>query len=129
MDDRKIAINDLDASIRWIEHIPCYQFPGWLNVTISMRKTLELLKEQEARNQCLKTKCVVCPHCYNCDVDENGLLKEQEVPKQIVRKQVKRENPDGSVDYFAEWSCPHCGKVLDRAFDAPWIEFCYKERR
>ena len=37
-----------------------------------------LLKEQEAREQCLKTKCIICPHCDNCDVDENGLLKEQE---------------------------------------------------
>ena len=37
---------------------------------------LELLKEKEAQNQCLMKKCVICPHCKNCDVDENGLLKE-----------------------------------------------------
>ena len=54
-----------------------------------------------------------------------SLLREQE-PKQIVRMQVKRENSDGSIDYFAEWYCPHCGKLLKRGFDAPWIEFCYK---
>lgn len=53
------------------------------------------------------------------------LLKEQE-PKQIVRKQGKRENSDGSIDYFGEWYCPHCGKLLNRGFDLPWIEFCYK---
>ncbi len=40
--------------------------------------TLALLREQKAMEQCLKTKCVVCPHCANCDVDENGLLKRQE---------------------------------------------------
>lgn len=37
-----------------------------------------LKEEQEAMNECLKRKCVICPHCENCDVDENGLLKEQE---------------------------------------------------
>jgi len=41
------------------------------------KRILELLEEQEAREQCLKTKCIICPHCDNCDVDENGLLKEQ----------------------------------------------------
>lgn len=54
-----------------------------------------------------------------------AILKERE-PKQIVRKQVIRENSDGSTDYFTEWSCPHCGKILDRGFGAPWIDFCYK---
>lgn len=53
------------------------------------------------------------------------LLKEQE-PKQIIRKQGKRENSDGSIDYFAEWYCPHCGKLFNRGFDMPWIEYCYK---
>lgn len=53
------------------------------------------------------------------------LLKEQE-PKKIIRKQGKRENSDGSITYFAEWYCPHCGKLLNRGFDTPWIEFCYK---
>lgn len=43
-----------------------------------MADALELLKEQETREQCIKTKCVICPHCEHCDVDENGLLKEQE---------------------------------------------------
>lgn len=33
---------------------------------------LELLKEKETKDQCLKTKCTICPHCDNCDVDENG---------------------------------------------------------
>jgi hypothetical protein len=57
--------------------------------------------------------------------DAIALLKEQE-PKQIVRKQGKRENSDGSIDYFGEWYCPHCGKLLNRGFDLPWIEHCYK---
>lgn len=75
--------------------------------------------------------------CINCEylkhtacktslmIDALAALKEQE-PKQIVRKQGKRENSDGSIDYFAEWYCPHCGKLLNRGFDLPWIEFCYK---
>lgn len=40
---------------------------------------IALLKEQETMMQCIKGKCRICPHCVNCDVDENGLLKEQKV--------------------------------------------------
>ena len=53
------------------------------------------------------------------------LLKKQE-PKQIVRKQGKCENSDGSIDYFAEWYCPHCGKLLSCGFGTPWVKFCHK---
>ena len=35
---------------------------------------IALLKEQETMMQCIKGKCRICPHCLNCDVDENGLL-------------------------------------------------------
>jgi len=47
---------------------------------------LDLLKEQEAREQCLKTKCVICPHCDHCDVDENGQLKEQEIKSMTLEE-------------------------------------------
>ena len=53
------------------------------------------------------------------------LLKEQEA-KQIVRKQCKKEHEDGSIDYFAEWYCPHCNMLILRGFDNPSIKFCYK---
>jgi len=49
MIDRKITINNLETNIRWIEDIPCHQFPGWWNVTMSMRDALELLKEHEPK--------------------------------------------------------------------------------
>ena len=60
--------------------------------------------------------------------DALELLKEQEAvePKQIVRKQCKTEHPDGSIDYYAEWFCPHCNSLLKRGFDAVWIEYCFK---
>jgi len=41
-----------------------------------LSSAIALMKEQEAKERCLKTKCIICPHCDNCDVDENGLLKE-----------------------------------------------------
>lgn len=53
------------------------------------------------------------------------MLEEQE-PKLIIRKQGMHENSDGSIDYFALWYCPHCNKLLQRGFCAPWIEHCYK---
>lgn len=55
-------------------------------------------------------------------------LKKQEAvePKQIIRKQCKKEHEDGSIDYFAEWYCPHCNMLILRGFDNPSIKFCYK---
>ena len=92
-------------------------------------KGLEALRHAMSEHQ-----CYVCSHEFIDAADEFGtnivdnalaLLKEQE-PKQIIRKQGKQENSDGSIDYFGEWYCPHCGKLLNRGFDLPWIEFCYK---
>ena len=61
----------------------------------------ELLKEQEARMQCIKGKCRICPHCDNCDVDENGLLKEQEaVEPTLIR--------EGRNKYYNDYVCPRC---------------------
>lgn len=53
------------------------------------------------------------------------LLKEQEA-KHVIRKQCKKEHNDGSIDYFAEWYCPHCNMLILRGFDNPSIKFCYK---
>lgn len=61
----------------------------------------------------------------NLKADALALLKEQEA-KQIVRKQCKKEYEDGSIDYFAEWYCPHCNSLILRGFDNPSIKFCYK---
>ena len=52
------------------------------------------------------------------------LLKEQEA-KHVIRKQCKKEHEDGSIDYFAEWYCPHCNSLILRGFDNPSIKFCY----
>ena len=53
------------------------------------------------------------------------LLKEQE-PKQIICKQEKCENSDGSINHFAEWYCPHCNMLILRGFNDPSIKFCYR---
>ena len=58
--------------------------------------------------------------------DAIALLKEQDEPKQIVRKQCKKEYEDGLIDYFSEWYCPHCKSLIARGFDNRSIKFCYK---
>lgn len=65
---------------------------------------------------------------YYAKAMENAiaLLKEQDEPKQIVRKQCKKEYEDGSIDYFSEWYCPHCKSLIARGFDNRSIKFCYK---
>ena len=63
--------------------------------------------------------------CVDLFMDILSLLKEQ-APMQVVRKQIKRENSDGSIDYFVEWYCPHCNSLILRGFDNTSIKFCYK---
>ena len=79
-----------------------------------------------------------CPYLSDCSKYENrvvfqplmrdalALLKDQEEPKHIIRKQCKKEWEDGSIDYYAEWYCPHCNSLILRGFDNPSIKFCYK---
>ena len=84
-----------------------------------------LMKEHENIGAEL-TNAVELIHKKNEQIKKLLKLLEKNEPKQIVRKQGKRENPDGSIDFFGEWYCPNCGKLLNRGFDLPWIEFCYK---
>ena len=79
-------------------------------------------------------KCEDCPYHdlpgeQSCNdalcLDALELLKEQEA-KQVIRKQCKKEYDDGSIDFFAEWYCPHCNLLILRGFDNPSIKFCYK---
>lgn len=76
---------------------------------------LELLKEQKAQEQCLKTKCIICPHCDNCDVDENGLLKEQKA----VKIEVKKINDSGRCG-----RCPNCLMELNEMDYPNWCGYC-----
>lgn len=74
MTDREKVIKEFELFIK--EYHPACTSEG---VELDMfREVLALLKEQKAKEQCLKTKCIICPHCDNCDVDENGSLKEQD---------------------------------------------------
>lgn len=119
MTDRKQVIFDIE---RCICHVPdacrdCSRnSKSRVNVYCMedlMRDALALLKEQEAREQCLKPKCIICPHCDNCDVDENGLLKKQEaIPADT--KVIGTFNGDVKV-----YCCRNCRMVLD-----PWFHYC-----
>ena len=44
----------------------------------------QMLREQENITECIKGKCRICPHCKRCDVDENGLLKDQHGDKRKI---------------------------------------------
>ena len=94
-----------------------------------VRKALECIAEdrQKSCTGCEYSIFGLYPFCvHNIARDALALLKEQEEPKQIVRKQCKKEHEDGSIDYYAEWYCPHCNLLILRGFDNPSIKFCYK---
>lgn len=76
-----------------------------------------LLKEQETMMQCIKGKCRVCPHCSNCDVDEDGLLKEQTPVKPVKSKLSWEHGYNWDI-----WDCGHCGSQLRS--DANYCDRC-----
>jgi len=94
--DREKVINDLEYLIS--EDCTDTQF----DYVDSIQDAIALLKEQETMMQCINGKCRICPHCANCDVDENGLLKEQEAVEPI------RVN----TNYEQHWNCGNCNAVI-----------------
>ena len=83
----------------------------------ALNDALAMLKEQETMMQCIKGKCRICPHCANCDVDENGLLKEQESAKPELTEHIvfgtnRKCSNCGKYLFPACKFCPHCGKSV-----------------
>ena len=74
------------------------------------RDAIALLEKQNMQEECLLKKCVICPHCENCDVDENGLLEKQESTKQKAGEWIYCEDASGQDGY----KCSECG------FFEPW---------
>ena len=70
-------------------------------------------------------RCVIMHRNIEYPRPEWCPLEEQE-PKQIIRKQKKCGNSDGSINHFAEWYCPHCNMLILRGFNDPSIKFCYR---
>lgn len=91
-------------------------YQDFVDLTVDVgEEILALLKEQEAKEQCLKTKCVICPHCDNCDVDENGLLKEQEAIKPVKQIEEHEWTVCGYCreHLISKWMfCPYCGRPV-----------------
>ena len=112
MPDLEKVINQIDVDIQRAERT------GEMLVYVGLKTAkdaLALLKEQEAKEQCLKTKCIICPHCDNCDVDENGLLKEQKA----VKIEVKKINDSGRCG-----RCPNCLMELNEMDYPNWCGYC-----
>ena len=87
------------------------------------KDALELLKEQKAMMQCVKEKCCICPYCANCDVDDNGLLKEQEA-ETVESIQIDRSDKWGAdlTGY-----CPSCKRPLKSRFNKRFCGECGKK--
>lgn len=72
-----------------------------------------------------KDKMIKVDGYHHCQLGDDALaLLEEQTAKPIIRKQAMREHADGSVDYFAEWFCPHCVSLLLVGFENKWIKFC-----
>lgn len=103
--DREKVIKEYEFMVR--DFCPaCTSDERYLEV---MKAVLDLLKEQEAMMQCIKGKCRTCPHCTNCDVDENGMIKEQEAVKPYVTG--RGESFESAETWWYE--CGNCNKPID----------------
>ena len=123
MPDREKVIADIEEQIAWIRDNDFHKFPGWDHAVLAMKDALSLLKEQEAMKECLKKKCVICPHCANCDVDENGLLKEQQPKTARWEKRTGMMPPE----YHGHYWCSNCewhGKYNEREKDYKFCPAC-----
>ena len=81
---------------------------------------IAMLKEHEAMKECLKKKCVICPHCDNCDVDENGVLKEQDA-QSVLSNRVCETEP---FRYVRKGFCPKCHQQIEWLFNRKYCGFC-----
>ena len=104
MIDLENTISNLETNIRWIEDIPSHQFPGWGNVTMSMRDALELLKEQEPVDK--NTGEWKNGHCSCCGEDVSSML-------------------DTWTNVQSFLYCPKCGAKMEEPDD--W--FCADRER
>lgn len=117
--DKEIIIKGCEY---WVNN---HKDENFLLTYSSVVELLDVLKEQEAQ---IKNRDESLEKAREEIKWLREMLKEQEAvePKQVVRKQCKKEHDDGSIDYFAEWYCPHCNMLILRGFDNPSIKFCYK---
>lgn len=78
-----------------------------------LEQVLVLLKEQDAMMQCIKGKCRICPHCANCDVDENGLIKEQDAVKPSTCHRLFICPACKAILFRGQKYCHECGKRIE----------------
>ena len=78
-----------------------------------MQDSLVLLKEYRTMKECLQTKCRACPHCENCDVDENGLIKEQDAVKPISERHLFLCPVCKNTLFREQKFCHECGKRIE----------------
>ena len=107
----------LFTNIKTCSGIDEEMYADWAN---TIDEAVLLLKEQNAKEQCLKTKCIICPHCDSCDVDEDGLLKEQEPHPVIFDRQCEVEPGRWERKGF----CPKCHQVVLWMVNREYCGFC-----
>ena len=66
------------------------------------------------KNDCIMKKCTICPHCDNCDVDENG---------EVHNERPKGEWKDYSDEGYVE--CPFCGSATTCDDNKDELHYCW----
>ena len=82
--------------------------------TVGMIQAIDNAPTVYTKNDCIMKKCTICPHCDNCDVDENG---------EVHNERPKGEWKDYSDEGYVE--CPFCGSATTCDDNKDELHYCW----
>lgn len=77
------------------------------------REFIEMAIKALETAPCIKEKCAYCPHCENCDVDDETLeIRVLEQEPKTGRWILQPSNKEQGERDFIWWKCSECGQVI-----------------
>ena len=77
--------------------------------------TIDNAPAVHTKNDCIMKKCTICPHCDNCDVDENGKVHNERPKGEWIETSETWEEPGGygmGYDWGYYYSCSICNNKV-----------------
>ena len=90
-----------------------------VNGTTQFSEALDMAIKALGIASCIKEKCAYCPHCENCDVDDDTLeikaLEQQPIDKSAMMYEIYMEGVNMSGEYQGCWvRFKNIEKIVDK---------------